>query len=34
MKLKSKNPINIEIGQEIPPFKVKIEKKYTESIID
>ncbi|GAG63566.1 unnamed protein product [marine sediment metagenome] len=27
MKLKSKNPINIEIGQEIPPFKVKIEKK-------
>lgn len=27
MKLKSKNPINIEIGQEIPQFKVKIEKK-------
>ncbi len=27
MKLKSKNPINFEIGQKIPPFKVKIEKK-------
>lgn len=27
MKLKRLNPSNIEIGQEIPPFKVKIESK-------